>query len=342
MSTPASRQAPTIPDNSRTRSYTQAIAEAQHQLLTRYPDVFIIGQDVAGHGGAFGTTRGLVDKFGPLRVVDSPIAEKAIVALAAGSAATGLRPIAEIMFMDFIAECMDELVNQVAKMRYMFGGRLSLPVTVRTMAGGGVGAGAQHSQSLEAWLCHVPGLKVVMPATPFDAKGLLIAAVESDDPVVVIETKSMLGDVGPVPEDPYAIPLGVANTVRPGTNFTIIAMGSMVARAQQAADELIEEGIDVEVIDPRTLQPLDIEGLVASVRRTHRALVAHEAVRFGGLGAEIAAQIQEHAFGYLDAPIGRVGAPFCPVPATPSLEAAYMPGVQSIVDGVRKVTGMQV
>jgi pyruvate dehydrogenase E1 component beta subunit len=326
----------------RTLSYVAAIAEAQRQLLAGDPSVFIAGEDVALYGGVFGTSRGLLQEFGPERVVDTPISESGIVGLAIGAAATGLRPIVEIMFMDFVGVCMDQIVNQLAKMRYMFGGKATLPVTVRTMAGGGRNLAAQHSQSLEAWFCHVPGLKVVMPSNPYDAKGLLVAAVRDDDPVIVVDNKMQLGMQGEVPEELYEVPLGRARIARAGTNFTIVATSRMVNEALAAADLLMEDGLDVEVVDPRTLQPLDIETIVASVRRTHRVLVAHEAVRFGGIGGEIAAQIQEEAFDYLDAPVGRVGAPFAPIPFSPALEKHYVPDRETIAVEVRRILGKQI
>jgi pyruvate dehydrogenase E1 component beta subunit len=306
------------------------------------PNVFIAGEDVALYGGVFGTSRGLLEKFGAQRVVDTPIAESGLMGLGLGAAATGLRPIIEIMFMDFVGVCMDEIVNQIAKMKYMFGGKATLPITIRTMAGGGMSMAAQHSQNLEAWFCHVPGLKVVMPSGPYEAKGLLIAAIRDDNPVIVVENKLSLGVTGEVPEEMYEIPIGKANIVRPGSNFTLLATGRMVAESMKAAEELAGEGIDCEVIDPRTLQPFDTETVVASVRKTHRALVAHEAVRFGGIGAEFAAQIQEEAFDSLDAPVGRVGAPFSPVPFAPNLEKEYIPNAAKIAEGVRRVLGKQV
>jgi pyruvate dehydrogenase E1 component beta subunit len=246
------------------------------------------------------------------------------------------------MFMDFLGVCMDELVNQIAKMKYMFGGTATLPLTIHTMSGGGMSMAAQHSQSLEAWFCHIPGLKVVMPSGPYEAKGLLIAAVRDDNPVMVVNVKTLLGQQAHVPEEMYEIPLGKAHVLRPGTNFTIVATGRMVGESLKAADMLSEDGLDVEVIDPRTLQPFDTETVVESVRKTHRALVAHEAVRFGGIGAEFAAQIQEEAFDYLDAPVGRVGAPFAPVPFSPALEKAYVPNAERIAAEVRRILGKQV
>jgi pyruvate dehydrogenase E1 component beta subunit len=320
-------------------AYVQAINEAITQLMRADPDIFLAGEDVALYGGVFGTSRGLLKEFGPDRVVDTPIAESGLMGLGLGAAATGLRPIIEIMFMDFMGVCMDEIVNQVAKMKYMFGGKATLPLTIQTMSGGGSSMAAQHSQSLEAWFCHVPGLKVVMPSGPYEAKGLMIAAVKDDNPVMVVNVKTILGLRAEVPEEMYSIPIGKAHVVRPGTNFTIVATGRMVGESLAAANELASDGLDVEVIDPRTLQPFDTETVVNSVRKTHRALVAHEAVRFGGIGAEFAAQIQEEAFDYLDAPVGRVGAPFSPVPFSPPLEKLYIPNAARIVAEVRHLLG---
>ncbi len=320
-------------------AYVQAINEAITQLMRADPDIFLAGEDVALYGGVFGTSRGLLNEFGPERMVDTPIAESGLMGLGLGAAATGLRPIIEVMFMDFMGVCMDEIVNQVAKMKYMFGGKATLPLTIQTMAGGGTGMAAQHSQSLEAWFCHVPGLKVVMPSGPYEAKGLMVAAVRDDNPVMVVNVKTILGMRAHVPEELYEIPLGQAHVVRPGTNFTIVAIGRMVAESLVAAERLASDGIDVEVIDPRTLQPFDSETVVNSVKKTHRALVAHEAVRFGGIGAEFAAQIQEEAFDYLDAPVGRVGAPFSPVPFSPPLEKLYLPNADTIVAEVRRLVG---
>jgi acetoin:2,6-dichlorophenolindophenol oxidoreductase subunit beta len=323
-------------------TYVAAVGEAFAQLMRDDPNVFLCGEDVSLYGSVFGVSRGLLAEFGPERVVDTPISESGIMGLGLGAAATGLRPIIDIMFMDFMTVCMDEVVNQIAKMKYMFGGKAVLPLTIHTMAGAGTSMAAQHSQSLEAWFCHVPGLKVVMPSGPYEAKGLMVAAVRDDNPVMVINTKTLLGMRAEVPEALYQIPLGKANIVRPGTNFTIVAIGRMVSESLKAAETLAADGLDVEVIDPRTLQPFDTETVVASVRKTHRALIAHEAVRFGGIGAEFAAQIQEEAFDHLDAPVGRVGAPFSPVPFSPVLEKEYVPNAEKIAAEVRRIVGKQV
>ena len=320
--------------------YVAAITDAVREVLREQDDAFVIGEDVAAAGGVYGYYRALLDEFGPERLYDTPISEQAIMGLGVGAAATGCRPIVDIMFMDFLGECMDEVANQLAKMRYMFGGHARLPVTVLTMAGAGASLAAQHSQSLEAWLCHIPGLKVVMPSTPYDAKGLIIAAARDDNPVFVVLNKVMLAVTGEVPEGPYEIALGRANVVRRGSDYTIVATGRMVHEALKAAEQLAPLGVDAEVIDPRTLQPFDFETVIASVRKTHRLLVVHEAVRTCGLGAEIAAEVQEQAFDYLDAPVARIGAPFSPVPFSPALEALYVPNAERIVAGVRRQLGL--
>lgn len=324
----------------RTLPYVSAINEAVREVLNEYDNSFVVGEDVAGAGGVYGYYHGLLDEFGPERMYDTPISEEGIIGLGVGAAATGCRPIVDLMFMDFMGECMDEIANQLAKMRYMFGGRATLPVTMLTMGGAGASLAAQHSQSLEAWICHLPGLKVVMPTTPYDAKGLIISAARDDNPVIVCLNKMSLAIQGEVPEGSYTIPLGEANVVRQGSNFTIVALGRMLHEALDAAEQLKEFGIDAEVIDPRTLQPFDTATVVKSVRKTHRLLIVHEAVRFGGFGGEIAAQIQEEAFDYLDAPVGRVGAPFSPVPFSPALEAIYVPNAERIVAEARKLLGL--
>ena len=320
-------------------TYVAAIAEAAGAILAEQETAFIAGEDVAGAGGVFGSYRGLLDEFGAERVVDTPISEEGIVGLGVGAAATGLRPIIDIMFMDFMGECMDEIANQMAKMRYMFGGAAKLPITVVTMSGAGMNMAAQHSQSLEVWICHLPGLKVVAPATPYDAKGLLIAAARDDNPVFVVMNKLSLRNSGPVPEDAYTVPIGKAQVVREGADLTLVAYSRMVGEAQKAAESLAAEGIDAEVIDLRSLQPMDTETVVDSVRKTHRAVVVHEAVRFAGLGGEIAAQIQELAFDDLDAPVARVGAPFSPVPFSSVLEQTYLPNADKIVAETKSLMG---
>lgn len=319
------------------KTYLQALNEAMRQEMERDPSVFILGEDVGKFGGCFGVTQGLYDQFGEERVIDTPISESAIVGAAAGAAASGLRPIAELMFVDFIGVAMDQLLNQAAKMRFMFGGKAKVPMTLRMPQGAGVGAAAQHSQCLEAWFMHIPGIKVVMPATPYDAKGLLISAIRDDNPVVFLEHKVLYGVEGEVPDELYTIPIGKADVKREGTDVTLVAMARMVHTALEAAEKLAADGISVEVIDPRSLQPLDTDTIVESVKKTHALVIAHEAVGFAGPGAEIAAQVAEQALDYLDAPIRRVAAPFCPVPFSPPLEQAFIPGVDQIVEAVKSL-----
>jgi len=317
-------------------SYGYAFREAVFQEMAANPDVFVAGEDVGAFGGVFHTFDGLQKEFGEDRVVDTPISEQAIIGLGLGAAVSGLRPIVDLMFMDFICVAMDQIVNQVAKIKYMFGGAATVPLTITTTGGAGVSASAQHSQSLEAILCHIPGLKVVYPSNAYDMKGLMTACIREDNPTVMVKHKRLFGSSTLVPEEPYTVPLGKAATVRAGTDVTVVTYGRMVTEALSAADTLAAEGIECEVIDPRTLQPFDIDTVVESVRRTNRVVIVHEAVRFGGLGAEIAAQIQEIAFDYLDAPIGRVAAPFSPVPYSPVLEQLYIPDSQRIADGIRE------
>jgi len=316
--------------------YVSAINEGVRQVLLEQEDAFVAGEDVAGAGGVYGYYTGLLQEFGPERVYDTPISEKGIIGLGVGASATGCRPVVDLMFMDFIGECMDEIANQMAKMRYMFGGAATLPVTVLTMAGAGQNLAAQHSQSLEAWLAHLPGIKVLCPSNPYDAKGMTIAAARDDNPVFVVFNKASLALMGEVPEGSYEVPIGKAAVLREGKDLTIIGISRMVHEALAAADQLKELGLDVEVIDARSIQPFDTETVVNSIKKTHRALVVHEAVRFGGFGGEITAQIQEEAFDYLDAPVMRVGAPFSPVPFSPALEQIYMPNADSIVAEVKK------
>jgi pyruvate dehydrogenase E1 component beta subunit len=318
-------------------SYQMAFNEAVSQAMEADPDVFAAGEDIGAFGGVFGTYGGLQAKFGEDRVVDTPISEQAIIGLGVGAAVVGLRPIVDLMFMDFVCVAMDQIVNQAAKLKYMFGGTATLPLTITMAGGAGLSAAAQHSQSLEALLCHIPGLKVVYPSNPYDMKGLMTACIREDNPTIMVKHKRLLGMSGIVPEEAYAIPLGTAHIARPGHDVTVVAYGRMLNESLAAAEELAKEGIDCEVIDPRTLQPLDTATIVASVKRTNRAIVVHEAVRFGGLGAEITAQIQEEAFDYLDAPVARVAAPFSPVPFTPVLERHYLPDAAKIATGIREV-----
>lgn len=322
-----------------TKTYLQAINEALRQEMERDPDVFIMGEDVGPFGGCFGVTKGLYEQFGEKRVKDTPITESAIIGAATGAAAAGLRPVCEIMFVDFIGVALDQLFNQAAKMRYMFGGKAKIPMVLRTPQGAGIGAAAQHSQSLEAWFAHVPGLKVAMPATPYDAKGLLITAIRDDNPVVFLEHKLLYGLEGEVPDELYSVPFGKAEVRRSGEDVTVVATAKMVHTALEAAEVLAKDGISAEVIDPRTLVPFDTATVVESVKKTHGLVVVHEAVKHAGFGAEIAAQVAELAFDYLDGPIVRVAAPFTPVPFSPPLEQAFLPGVNDIVAAVRKIRG---
>jgi len=318
-------------------TYVKAFTESLMQLMAEDENVLIIGEDVAHYGGVFHAFDGLWKTYGEKRVIDTPISEMGFIGMGVGAAARGLRPVCDLMFFDFIGVALDQLYNQAAKLKFMFGGDVKVPLTLTTAGGGGLSAGPQHSQSLEAWLAHVPGLKVALPSSPHDVKGLMVAAVRDDNPTVVILNKRMLGTKGPVPEEIYEIPFGQANTVRSGRDVTVIAVGRMVTEAVTAATELAESGIEVEVIDVRTVQPLDSGTILDSVRRTNRAVVVHEAVTFGGIGAEIAAQIQEEAFDYLDAPVLRLGAPFSPVPFSPVLERAYIPDSNRISAGISRL-----
>jgi pyruvate/2-oxoglutarate/acetoin dehydrogenase E1 component len=318
-------------------AYVMAFNEAVRQAMEADEDVFVAGEDVGAFGGVFGTFGGLQKKFGERRVVDTPISEQAIVGLGIGAAVTGLRPIVDLMFMDFICVAMDQIVNQAAKLKYMFGGDATLPLTITTCGGAGLSAAAQHSQSLEAILCHIPGLKVVYPSNPYDMKGLMTACIREDNPTIMVKHKRLLGMSGHVPEENYELPLGVANITREGSDVTVVAWGRMANEALDAAARLEADGISCEVIDPRTLQPLDVDTIVTSARKTNRVVVVHEAVRFGGLGAEVAAQVQEAAFDHLDAPVYRIGAPFSPVPFSPALEAGYVPDANRIAQGIRDV-----
>lgn len=318
------------------KTMTAAINEAIDQEMTRDEKVFVLGEDVRV-GGPFGTEAGLHAKYGDKRIVNTAISELALTGMGVGSAIVGLRPIVEIMIMDFVTVAMDQIVNQMAKMKYMMGGQAKLPIVVTTHAGIDSSSAAQHSGSLEAWFCHVPGLKVVMPSNAYDAKGLLIAAIRDDNPVIYISNKRCLQSSTEVPDEPYVLPLGVAEICREGSDVTVVATGRMVIDALNAAEELQQDGISLEVIDPRTLSPMDMSTILTSVRKTSRAVVAHEAVRTCGIGAEIAATISDEAFDFLDAPVKRVGAPFTPVPFAPGLEHQYLPNAGDIVTAVREL-----
>jgi acetoin:2,6-dichlorophenolindophenol oxidoreductase subunit beta len=317
-------------------SYVAAFTEAIRLEMAADPAVFIAGEDVGAHGGVFHTFDGIQAEFGERRAVDTPISEQAIIGLGIGAAVTGLRPIVDLMFMDFTLVAADQIANQAAKLKYMFGGEARLPLTITTTGGAGLSAAAQHSQSLEALFCHIPGIKVVYPSNAFDVKGLMAASIREDNPTLFVLHKRMLGQKGVVPEERYELPLGVANLAREGDDVTVVSWGKTANDCRAAADELAADGISCELIDLRTLSPLDIDTVVRSVRKTNRVVVAHEAVRFGGFGAEVAAQIQEYAFDYLDAPVGRVAAPYSPVPFTPALEARYVPDPARIAAGIRE------
>jgi pyruvate/2-oxoglutarate/acetoin dehydrogenase E1 component len=319
--------------------YVKAIAEALAEEMTRDERVIVLGEDVGAPGGTFGATKGLYQQFGKERVRDTPISETAIVGAAIGAAANGLRPVVEVMFMDFIGTCWDQVVNQMAKMRYMFGGQVRLPLVLRTHTGAGLNAGPQHSGSLEAWAVHVPGLKVVMPSTPADMKGLLKAAIRDDNPVIVVENKTLYAIKGEVPAGEHVVALGRAEVKRAGIDITVVALSRMVHEALKAADLLAREGISAEVLDPRTLSPFDREALLASVAKTGRLVVAHEAWGPCGFGAEVVALAAEHGFRALKAPVRRVTPPFTPVPFSPPMEKFWLPDAERIARAVREVIG---
>jgi len=321
-------------------SFSDAIREAMVEEMRRDPAVFLMGEDVGVFNGVWGVSHDMLAEFGPERVRDTPISEIAIIGAGLGAAMMGMRPIVEIMFGDFLMCAGDQIVNQVAKARFMSGGKANVPLTIRVTSGAPGSAAAQHSQSPEAWFMNVPGLKLVTPATPSDAKGLLKAAMRGEDPVIFFEPKMLYADKGPVPEDPdFTVPLGKASVAREGTDVTVIAVGIMVKKALAAAEQLAREGISVEVVDPRTLVPLDKETLIASVAKTSRAVVVHEAHVRGGPGAEIAAMLAEEAIEYLDGPIMRVGAKNVPLPYSPVLENFVLPDVVDIVEAVKRLSG---
>lgn len=332
------------PSATREMSYAQALNEALREEMRRDTAVFVLGEDVAvwGGGGVFGVTKGLLDEFGPERVRDTPISEEAIASVAIGAALTGSRPVAEFMYVDFMALAMEPIVNQAAKLRYMFGGKATVPVVFRAQEGASRGNAAQHSQSLEAWFCHIPGLKVVVPSTPADAKGLLKSAIRDNNPIVFLEHKALYGRKGPVPSSAdFLIPLGVGDVKRAGTHVTVVGIHTMVGKALKAAEALAEEGIELEVIDPRTLVPLDLELIVTSVRKTGRLVVSHEASTTGGYGAEIVARVVEAAFDHLDAPPVRVCAKDVPIPYAAALETSALPQVEDLVAAARALVRRQ-
>lgn len=317
--------------------FAHAVNRALAECMEEDPMVFLFGEDIAEAGGPFGVTRGLHARFGSDRIRDTPISEAAMANAAVGAALSGLKPVLEIMFMDFMTLTMDALVNQAAKARFMFGGQTSVPMVVRTPHGGGISAGPQHSQCLEAWFAHIPGLKVVCPSNPADAYGLLKSAIRDPDPVVFVENKALYAAKGEVPDDAGPIPLGQARVARAGRDLTVVSYGAMVHKVERAAQSLAEEGIEAEVLDLRSIQPWDEAAVLASLGRTHRLLIVHEAVEAFGVGAEIAARMADIGFDELDAPIVRVAAPFVPVPFAPSLEAQYQPQEADIIAAARKL-----
>jgi len=320
------------------QTFLDAIRFGLAEEMRRDSMVYVFGEDVA-LGGPFGVTKGLAEEFGANRMVNTPISESTVMGLAIGAATAGLRPVVEIMFIDFITLAMDQLVNHAAKLHYMSGGQLKIPLTVRVQCGISGAMGAHHSQSFEAWLAHVPGLKVVLPSNPADAKGLLKTAVRDDNPVVFIEHRGLYWSKGEVPDADIATPIGVAKVLLPGDQVTIVALANMVPLALAAADELAAAGIAAEVIDPRSVSPLDVDTIAASVKKSGRLIVVHEAVEQGGIGAEIVARLQQEVFYYLDSPILRVAAPFAPVPAGPTLEKEFLPGKERIVEAARRARG---
>jgi pyruvate/2-oxoglutarate/acetoin dehydrogenase E1 component len=319
-------------------TYAQAINEALQEEMRQDPRVITLGQDIGVMGGNFGVTKGLLDEFGPERVKDAPISEDAIVGLSLGSALVGMRPVPEIMFSSFMGCCMEEIYNQVAAVRYMSGGQVTVPVVIRTVNSLGRSGAAQHSGRTEAWFVHTPGLKVVVPFSPYDAKGLLKTAIRGDDPVMFFEHALLYYRVkGPVPEEEYTVPFGVADVKREGSDVTIVAYSMMVKKALDAAQTLAEEGIEAEVVDPRTLVPLDIDTIIDSVKKTHRLIVASEETERAGVCAEIAFRVMEEAFDYLDAPVERVAAADVPVPFSPPLETFMSPKAEDIVTAARRL-----
>jgi pyruvate/2-oxoglutarate/acetoin dehydrogenase E1 component len=334
----------------RTISYREALNEALAQEMERDSSVIVLGEDNAGGagahgeqdawGGVLGVTKGLYHRF-PGRVLDTPISESAFIGAAIGAATRGMRPVAELMFIDFMGVCFDQIFNQAAKFRYMFGGKAVTPVVIRTMYGAGLNAAAQHSQALYPIFTHIPGLKVVLPSSPYEAKGLLIQAIRDDDPVIFCEHKAMYDETGDVPEEPYAIPFGEANIVREGDDVTIVALGRMVSFAQRAADELARSGVECDIIDPRTTSPLDTDTILESVENTGRLVVVDEATPRCNLATDISALVAREAFGALRAPIEMVTAPHTPVPFSAALEDLYIPDPQRIVNAVKKVTSWE-
>ena len=318
-------------------SFSEATLEAMSEEMERDSSVFVLGEDIARQGGIFGQFKGLPQKFGTDRVLDTPISETAIVGAAVGAALAGMRPVADMHFADFIGVCMDEVFNQMAKVRYMFGGQCKVPMVLRAPDGIIRSAAAQHSQSVEAWFMHIPGLKVVIPSNPADAKGLLKAAIRSDDPVLYFEHKVLFPMKGPVPDGDHIVPIGKANVSRKGKDVTIVSYSLMMHRALEAAEKLAAEGIEAEVIDMRTISPIDKDTIFESLRKTKRLVIVHEAVKQGGVGAEISALVAEEMIDWLDAPIRRIGAPFVPVPFSPPLEQLVKISADHIAKTVKEI-----
>jgi len=322
-------------------SYREAVRDAMSTAMRRDEDVFIMGEDIAEMGGSMGVTQGMLEEFGPERVRNTPISEMAIVGAGIGAAIAGMRPIVEIMYQDFTTLAMEQIVSQAAKHRYMSGGQIKVPITIRTQGGAGWSPGAQHAQQLEAWFVHVPGLKVVFPSTPEDVRGLLWSSIYEDNPIVFFEHRTLYGLKGEVPDEIEPIEIGKARIHREGEDVTVVATGRLVHESLKAAEQAAEEGISVEVFDPRTLQPLDEDALIASVEKTNRAVVAHEAVTRMGWGAEVAAVVQEKAFDYLDAPVARVGAKFTPIPFAPVMEEWVIPHAKDVLAAIKKTVGKE-
>jgi pyruvate/2-oxoglutarate/acetoin dehydrogenase E1 component len=337
MSIRSDVQPASAPRATREMFYNEALGEALRLEMERDPRVLVIGEDIAEHGGAFQVTAGLLDTFGPTRIRQTPISELGIVGAAVGAALTGLRPVVELMYIDFSGLAMDQLVNQAAQNRFMFGGQARVPMVMRTQGGSGRGNAAQHSKSLEAWFAHVAGLKVVMPSTPADAKGLLTSSIRDDDPVIFLEHKLLYRTKGQVPTGEYLVPLGKADVKRPGTDLTIVSWSREVLFSLEAAEKLAADGIEAEVVDLRSLVPLDRDAVLSSVRKTHRLLVVHEAIKRGGYGGEIAAMVAEEAFDDLDAPPRRLAGLETPIPYAQHLEKTVVPQVDDIVKAAKEL-----
>ena len=320
-------------------TYREAVREALREEMKRDPSVFLMGEEIAEYGGSYKVTQGLLDEFGHERVRNTPLAEASIAGAALGAAIVGMRPVAEIMYIDFSFIAADQIINQIAKLRYMTGGMVKVPLVIRTQGGGGVAAGPHHSQSLEAIYAHIPGLIVVMPSNAYDVKGLLKSSIREDNPVIFIEHKKLYGESGEVPEEEYLVPLGKGEVKRQGKDITVVTYSRCVIRTLTVAEELKKDGIELEVVDPRTLKPLDEDVILSSVKKTGKAMVVYEAVRTGGFGAEIAATIAEKAFDYLDAPVKRVAALDSPIPFNPGMEDYILPNEEKIKAAALELMG---